>query len=105
MEEYERRRRIPWRRILKAIVIMIAAASLIVVGWGLFNLTLVTTEVGYITIIIDPLAGSISVKGDGVSAQWFFFQRHRGHTLRRCTSRLTLCTCGPSWVEQETFPR
>jgi len=32
-------------------------------------------EVGYITIIIDPLAGSISVKGDGVSAQLFFFDK------------------------------
>lgn len=36
-----------------------------VTGRGLFNLTLVTTEVGCITIIIDPLIGSISVKGDG----------------------------------------
>jgi len=32
-------------------------------------------EVGYITVIIDPLAGSISVKGDRVSARWFFFAK------------------------------
>jgi len=76
LEEYEgKRRRILAKTIFKTISIFIAIVAIIMAAWSLFTLTLVTTEVGYITVIIDPIAGAISSKGDGVSAQWFFFTK------------------------------
>jgi hypothetical protein len=55
LEEYEgKRRRILAKTIFKTISIFIAIVAIIMAAWSLFTLTLVTTEVGYITVIIDP---------------------------------------------------
>ncbi len=41
----------------------------------LLNTTLVTTEIGYVTLVIDPVAGTVTAKGDGSTAQWFFLSK------------------------------
>lgn len=74
MEKYEikiEQPKIPIRIFSMAVAIIL----LIVVAFILFALTLVTTEIGYITLVIDPVAGTVTTKGDGATAQWFFFSK------------------------------
>lgn len=74
MEEHEIRieqLRIP----IRIISVVVAIILLVVITFALFILTLVTTEVGYVTLIIDPIAGTVITRGDGTTAQWFFFSK------------------------------
>ncbi|MCS7138672.1 MAG: prohibitin family protein [Crenarchaeota archaeon] len=74
MERHEIRIERPWLP-LKVVSVIVGVILLIIAISVLFVLTLVTTEVGYITLIIDPVAGTVTTKGDGTTARWFFFSK------------------------------